>query len=75
MHRFVGKPERPVDTLSARMEKIVSLWIYLGILLFLEGPIHVSMGHHLIVDYERPDHVEIVEINFPASKWETTTLH
>ena len=62
--RFTGEPEGPVAVLSTGSEKIVWLWIDFGMLLFLEGPIHASVGHHPIVHCERPDHVEMVEITF-----------
>lgn len=73
--RFVGKPERSVDTLSAGMAKAVEIWIHLGMLLFLEGPTHASGGSHPIFHYKRSDHVEMVEITLPARRWEKTTFY
>ena len=51
VHKFVGKPQRPIDALSARSAKTVLVWIDLGILIFLEGPIHASVGLHPIIHY------------------------
>ena len=49
--RFTGEPEGPVDVISTGSPKIVWLWIDFGMLLLLEGPIHVFVGHHPIVHY------------------------